>query len=182
MVVENFLCYIEQRKDLRIANGVVNILALLASTDDASISEHRKLLRQSALLDVEPAAEVVDPGFAATELVENADAKRVRQCLEKLRLELARLNHCSLIFAYDDIVVNRILKNWPGHLFLTPAVPADHWPAADEEIVPPRKRVEASLLRRRSEGAGARREPSSPAPRSGPRTFASWSATALTGS
>ena len=110
MVVENSLCDIEQRKDLRIANGVVNILALLPSTDDASISEHRKLLRQSALFDIESAAEVVDPGFAATEFVENTDAKRVRQSLEKLRLELARLNHCNLIFAYYDMVVNGILQ------------------------------------------------------------------------
>ncbi len=104
MVIEDMPRVIEQTEDGGIAYGVKDVLAFLAAGHDVAFAEHCQLLRQRALLDLEPRAELIDPNFSAPKLVQDPDPDRMGESPEELRRELGQLWHMQ-IFKYAHIIM-----------------------------------------------------------------------------
>jgi hypothetical protein len=82
VVVENLPGNIHQSEDLRISDRIENILPFLAADNEIAATEQGQLLRKSALLHLELAAQFVDANFAGPQCIENGNSQWVTQRLE----------------------------------------------------------------------------------------------------
>jgi hypothetical protein len=93
LFVEDLPGYIEQAKDIWIADRVENVETILAGGDEIAAAEDGELLGQGALLSVQPAAKIAHSQFAIPQLVHDPYSQRVRESLEKLSFEGAQIGH-----------------------------------------------------------------------------------------
>jgi len=91
MVIENLFGGVQQVPDGRIPTTIEDIAAFLAPNHEVFRLQYRQLLGQVSRLDAKPLPELGDGEFALSKLIENANAQRASQGLEKLRLELEQL-------------------------------------------------------------------------------------------
>jgi hypothetical protein len=98
MVVEDLLGNVEQFEQLRIADGVVNVLSVFSGAEDVAIPQNCQLLGKVALLYVEPGTEIVDPGFALSELIEDSNPQGMSKGFKEFGFKLTDFSH--LIFEY----------------------------------------------------------------------------------
>jgi hypothetical protein len=104
MIVENGLGYIEKLEDGPIGNGVIDVATRLPANHDVAYSQNRKLLGDIRLLNLESFAEFAYTLFAVAKAVEDPNSNRMRQSLEKLRLEVGKLlRHESRFPAYLNL-------------------------------------------------------------------------------
>ena len=102
MVVKNLLGHVKQVEQFGIPDGVIHVQPLFSCCDDVTAPQDRQLLRKMALLNVQARAEIIDSTLSFPKLIQNSDAQRMGQSLEKLGLELANFTH-RLIFIYYHI-------------------------------------------------------------------------------
>jgi hypothetical protein len=87
LIVENLLGVVQQAKNGGVAHGVKDVLTFLPALDDVAFTEHRKLLRQGALLNFEASAEVIHPDLTESQRVQDFDSQRMSQSFEELGSE-----------------------------------------------------------------------------------------------
>ena len=87
VVVEDAASDGEQVADERITERVTHRKAFLPRLHDVLIPQHGELLRNDRLAERERRLELLDRAAAMDEDLEDADARRVRQRAEELRLE-----------------------------------------------------------------------------------------------
>src|SRR3989338_6111999 len=78
---------VEQLADQGVAHGVAHGRALLARADDVLAAQHGELGGHGRLVEVEGGLELLYAPLAPAQGLEDADADRVREGLEELRLE-----------------------------------------------------------------------------------------------
>lgn len=88
MIVEDIFRCIQQIEDGGVSARVVGVVSLLASAHQIFGFENSQLLRNIGQLYLQPISYFRDRQFAFSKLVQNLDAYRVGQRLEKLGLEL----------------------------------------------------------------------------------------------
>src|SRR3990167_2615673 len=82
---------VEQLADQWVAHGVAHGRALLARADDVLAAQHGELGGHGRLVEVEGGLELLYAPLAPAQGLEDADADRVREGLEELRLERLQL-------------------------------------------------------------------------------------------
>ncbi len=98
MVIEYLLGDVEQLEQLKIADRVIDVLSLFSGGEDVSIAQDCQLLGKVALLYVEPGTEIVHPGFALSELIEDSNPQWMSEGFKEFGFKLTDLSH--LIFEY----------------------------------------------------------------------------------
>jgi hypothetical protein len=101
MVVEYFLGYVEQVKQLRIPNGIVDILTVFSGCDNITGAEDSQLLRKIALFNIQTGAKIIYANLAFAEFVQDSDTQRVGKGFEEFGFELADFTH-----EYSDILIS----------------------------------------------------------------------------
>src|SRR5450759_1945844 len=91
VVVEDISRYVEKPENGWVRNRVIDIAARFASHNNVAHSQNRELLRNICGLNFQNLAELIDSLLAVTETIQNPDTNRVRESLEKLRLEVGEL-------------------------------------------------------------------------------------------
>ncbi len=78
MIVEDLFGNIQQFKNGRIADRVINVGSFLAGNNDVFISQNRKLLRGIGRLDFEALTDLIDSKLMLAQGIQNGNAQRVR--------------------------------------------------------------------------------------------------------
>jgi hypothetical protein len=81
---------VENFNDQRMAYGIEDLIARLAIDNDVSGAKHGEVLRSVGLLDTKPLDDCAGGQLPISQLLDNRDASRVRQCLKEFGLELAQ--------------------------------------------------------------------------------------------
>ena len=90
MRVEVLLQQIEHLDEHRVAEGVEDLVADLAVHDDVLRSQHREVLRQVRLLDLEQFEQLARGHLTVAQGLDDGDAGGVGERLEDLGLELPK--------------------------------------------------------------------------------------------
>jgi hypothetical protein len=93
MVVEYFLGYVEQVKQLRIPDGIVDILTVFSSGENIAVAEDSQLLGKIALFNIQTRAKIIYANLAFAEFVQDSDTQRVCKGFEEFSFELADFTH-----------------------------------------------------------------------------------------
>jgi hypothetical protein len=93
VVVKDLPGFIQQAEDCGIPHRIVDVLGFFPAKHDVALAQDCKLLRQRALLDVEPIAQVVYADLTATQAVQNPDSEGMGQGLEELSRKLGKFRH-----------------------------------------------------------------------------------------
>jgi hypothetical protein len=91
LIVEDLLRDVEKLEYRRVADGIIDIQTLLAPDDDVPASQDRQLLRQGALLHIEPLAKLVNAELTVPQRINDCNPERVSQGLEEFRFEYPQL-------------------------------------------------------------------------------------------
>jgi hypothetical protein len=93
LLVEDLPGYIEQAKDIWIADRVENVETILAGGDEIAAAEDGELLGQRALLRVQPFAKIAYSQFTIPQLIHYPYSQRVCESFKKLGFEGAQIGH-----------------------------------------------------------------------------------------
>ncbi len=91
VVVKDVFGHVKKPEQSRVGDGVIHIAPGFASDHEVAHPQNCKLLRNVRRFNFQNFAELVDPLLAVTEAIEDADADRVGEGLEELRLEVGKL-------------------------------------------------------------------------------------------
>ncbi len=69
VVVKDLPGFIQQAEDCWIPHRIVDVLGFLPAKHNVALAQDCKLLRQRALLDIEPIAQVVDADLTTTQAI-----------------------------------------------------------------------------------------------------------------
>jgi len=87
VVVEDLFRDIEQPENRGVSNRVVNVQPLLAANHDVAGAQDGELLGKRALLNLQKATKLIDPGLSLAKSVEDRNAQWMRESFEELRLK-----------------------------------------------------------------------------------------------
>ena len=94
---------LQQLRDLRVVQSIVDELAVLAVCNSPGFSEHPQLLGDVGLWPPQHRLEVADTRLVAPQFVQNPQTGWMREDLEQLDSFVARFFHFTSSYALEDI-------------------------------------------------------------------------------
>jgi hypothetical protein len=99
LIVEDLTRNIEQAKDRRISHAIEDGRAFFSTLHNATVAQHRKLLRDGRLIASQERLEFIHAALAVPEMIEDGEPHRMPQRFEEFRFEAAnRIIHIEVLW------------------------------------------------------------------------------------